>query len=99
MPPSAQALPWIEDVEDFLADLEEQGDVEVYDDGEEDGDVYVFLITGAEERDLLAVASRLALLPGVPAGSFAVVSDDEADEFGLGRRVPLPFVERQGPAA
>lgn len=48
-------------------------------------------ITGAGEGDLLALASRVATLPGVPAGSVAVVSNDGAEEFGLGRRVALPL--------
>lgn len=87
----AYPYPWIEEVEDFLADLEDQGDAEVFDDGEEDADAYVFFVTGAGEEDLLAVASRVATLPGVPAGTFAVVSDDGAEELGLGRRVTLPL--------
>lgn len=91
LPDGAYPFPWIETVEDFLAGLEDQGDVEVFDDGEEHGDAYVFFITGAGEVRLLAVASRVATLPGVPAGAFAVVSDDGAEEFGLGRRVTLPL--------
>ncbi|WP_245641172.1 hypothetical protein [Streptomyces megasporus] len=87
----AYPFPWIEEVEDFLSDLEDQGDVEVFDEGEEDGGVYVFFVTGAGEGDLLAVASRVAALPGVPAGTVAFVSTDEAEEFGLGRRVALPL--------
>ncbi|MCX5558001.1 hypothetical protein [Streptomyces sp. NBC_00038] len=91
LPDDACAFSWIEDVEDFLAGLEEQGEAEVFDDGEEDGDAYVFFVTGAGEKELLAVASRVAALQGVPPGAFAVVSDDEAEEFGLGRRVALPL--------
>lgn len=91
LPDGSYPFPWIEEVEDFLSDLEDQGDVEVFDEGEDDGDVYVFFITGAGERDLLAVASRVATLPGVPEGAVAVVSNDEAEEFGLGRRVALPL--------
>ncbi|MFE3032434.1 hypothetical protein ACFXKY_12365 [Streptomyces canus] len=91
LPDGSYSFPWIEEVEDFLSDLEDQGDVEVFDEGEEDGDVYVFFITGAGEGDLLAVGSRVTILPGVPAGTFAVVSNDEAEEFGLGRRVALPL--------
>ncbi|MGW4824606.1 hypothetical protein ACWEP4_38205 [Streptomyces sp. NPDC004227] len=87
----AYPYPGIEEVEDFLTDLEDQGDVEVFDDGEEDADAYVFFVTGAGEEDLLAVASRVAMLSGVPAGTFAVISHDEAEEFGLGRRVTLPL--------
>ncbi|MEV4491362.1 hypothetical protein AB0K04_14740 [Micromonospora coxensis] len=85
------AFPWIEDVEDFLADLDEQGDVHEYDDGEEYGHAYVFFLTGTREEALLAVASRVATLDRVPAGAFAVVTDDEAEEFGVGRRVDLPL--------
>ncbi|EDY56543.1 aspartyl/glutamyl-tRNA amidotransferase subunit B [Streptomyces sviceus ATCC 29083] len=91
LPDGSYPFPWIEDVEDFLSGLEDQGDVEVFDEGEEDGDLYVFFVTGAGERDLLAVASRVATLPGVPAGAVAVLSNDEAEEFGLGRRVVLPL--------
>jgi hypothetical protein len=91
LPDGAYPFPWIEDVEDLLVGLEEQGEVEIFDDGEEDADAYVFFVTGADEEDLLVVASRVATLPGVPAGAFAVVSDDEAEEFGLGRRVALPL--------
>ncbi|MER7486117.1 hypothetical protein ABTY20_09475 [Streptomyces sp. NPDC126497] len=87
----AYPFPWIEAVEDFLTGLEDQGDVEVLDEGEEYGDAHVFFVTGAGEARLLAVASRVAALPGVPTGTFAVVSDDEAEEFGLGRRVTLPL--------
>lgn len=82
---------WIERIEDFLVRMEEEERVEVFDDGEEFGDVYVFFITGAPDDALLAVASRVAALEGVPTGSFAVVSDDAAEEFGRGHRVDLPL--------
>ncbi|MEV4658098.1 hypothetical protein [Micromonospora sp. NPDC049301] len=85
----AYQFPWIEDVENFLADLEDRGDVEVFDEGEELGDVYVFAIGGAKEAALLATASRVAMLDRVPRGAFAVVTDDETDEIGQGRRVEL----------
>jgi hypothetical protein len=91
VPDGAYPYPWIEEVEDFLADLEDQGDVEVFDDGEEYAEAYVFFVTGAGEEELLAVASRVATLPGVPAGAFAVVGDDEAEVLGPGRRVTLPL--------
>nr|WP_237527614.1 hypothetical protein [Streptomyces sp. SID2119] len=85
------SYPWIDQVEDFLVDLEDEGGIEVHDEGEEHGDAYVFFVTGAADEELLAVASRVATLPGVPAGAFAVVSDAEAEEFGRGRRVALPL--------
>ncbi|MEU4328499.1 hypothetical protein [Nonomuraea dietziae] len=82
-------FPWIEKIEDFLGRMEDQGQVEVFDDGEEFGDVYIFFIIGVEEDGLLAVASRVASLDGVSDGAFAMVTDDEAEEFGQGRRVKL----------
>jgi hypothetical protein len=39
--------------------------------------------------DPAASAARLARLDGVPPGVVAVVTDDAAPEFGVGRRVPL----------
>ncbi|MFJ4620446.1 hypothetical protein [Streptomyces sp. NPDC088812] len=95
LPDGACPCPWIDQVEEFLVDVEDEGDVEVFDDGEQFEDAYVFFVTGAGEEELLAVASRVALLPGVPAGAFAVVSHDDAEEFGMGRRVALPSA---GPA-
>ena len=88
---NAYPFPWIEDVEAFLVDVEDRGEAEVYDDGEEYGEVYVFFVTGADEDSLLAVASRAAKLDRVPTGAFAMVTHDEADEFGQGRRVDLPL--------
>ncbi|GAA3839832.1 hypothetical protein GCM10022403_085120 [Streptomyces coacervatus] len=41
-------------------------------------------------EDLLAVAFCVATLPAVPAGIVAVFSDDEVEEFGLGR-VSIPL--------
>ena len=81
------AFPWIDDVEEFLAGLEE---AEEFDGGEEWGEFYVFFVAGAPEEVLLAVAAQVAGLPRVPAGAFAVISDDEPEEFGRGRRVSLP---------
>lgn len=91
LPDDSSPYPWIDQVEDFLVDLEDEGGIEVHDEGEEHGDAYVFFVTGAADEELLAVASRVATLPGVPAGAFAVVSDAEAEEFGRGRRVALPL--------
>jgi hypothetical protein len=81
---------WIDDVGDFMIDLEEELGLEEYDDGEEFGDVYLFFIAGAPERTLLAAASRVATRAGVPAGAFAMVTDTNAPQYGMGRRVNLP---------
>jgi hypothetical protein len=90
--PGEYPLPWLDDVEDFLAGLDEETDgAEDYDDGEEHGDAYVFFLTGTDEASVLQAASRLATLDQVPPGSFAMVTDDDAAEFGLGRRVELPL--------
>ncbi|WP_030443733.1 hypothetical protein [Actinoplanes subtropicus] len=80
---------WIEEVEEFLAGPDSE-EVEIFDDGEQDGDVYIFFIAGADERTLLSAASRVAVLDRVPPGAFAMVTDDAAEEFGMGRRVDLP---------
>jgi hypothetical protein len=88
--PAAADGAWIEDVEDVLADLEDNGEVEVYDDAERVGQAHVFYLTGKRAQDLLAIASRVAGRPGVPRGAFAVVTDDKA-AHGTGRRVPLPI--------
>ncbi|MEV6600026.1 hypothetical protein AB0M36_24690 [Actinoplanes sp. NPDC051346] len=81
---------WIDDVGDFMIDLEEELGLEEHDDGEAFGDFYIFFIAGASERTLLAAASRVATRDGVPAGAFAMVTDTNAPRFGLGRRVSLP---------
>lgn len=91
VPTGGDPFPWIDQIEDFLVELEDGDSVEVQDDGEEYGDVYVFFIGGASEAGLLAAASRVAALDGVPAGVYAMVSDDGATELGLGRRVDLPL--------
>ncbi|MEV4276373.1 hypothetical protein [Actinoplanes xinjiangensis] len=83
--------PWIDRIEEFLTEAEEDGTVEVAEDGEEFGDVYVFSIAGAAEPELLATASRAVSLDDVPGGAYAMVTDDEAPEWGLGRRVDLPL--------
>ncbi|BCB89295.1 hypothetical protein [Phytohabitans suffuscus] len=88
--PGSYPFPWIDRVDDFLVELEDAGEAEVYDDGEEYGDVYIFFISGASEAGLLDAASRVATLSGVPAGAFAMVTTDEAPDFGRGRRVDLP---------
>lgn len=86
IPEGSHPFPWIDRIDDFLVDLEEAED---YDESEEYDGAHVFFVTGAPETVLLAVASRVAALPGVPGGAFAVVSDQEAEEIGVGRRVEL----------
>lgn len=91
VPAGEYAYPWIDDVEDHLAGLEEAGRLEVHDEGEEvDGD-YVYFVTGAAQDQLLEVASQVADREGVPAGAYAVLSSDDAEEIGVGERVDLPL--------
>jgi hypothetical protein len=85
-------FPWIDEVDEYLAGLDDDPAAEgaaVYDDGEEWGDDYVFFLHGASETALLAVATRIARMPGIPAGAYAMVTDSDAGEFGLGTRVEL----------
>ncbi|CAN5250168.1 hypothetical protein BH11ACT4_BH11ACT4_20770 [soil metagenome] len=82
-------FPWIDDVVKLLEDAEQRGELTITDEGEEFGDAYVFSIADAPEDALLAVAGAVAALPGVPTGVFAMVTDDLAEGFGMGRRVEL----------
>lgn len=80
---------WIDDIEEFLDDESSDGSFDIYDDGEEIGGAYVFFVAGAPEEVLLSVAADVAALPSVPSGAFAVVTDEESEEVGTGRRVAL----------
>ncbi len=83
------AFGWIFEVEEYLAKHEDTGGFEVYDDAEEHGNAYLFFLTGANERTLLSVAADVSRLPGVPKGAYAIITNDEAEEMGVGQRSPL----------
>jgi hypothetical protein len=87
--PGEYPFPWIDDIEETLEVGAGDGRYDVYDDGEELGDEYVFFITGEDEAVLLSVAAAVATLPGVPEGAFAVVTDEDQQDLGTGRRVDL----------
>jgi hypothetical protein len=61
----------------------------VFDDAQELGDEYLFFVWRASEPELIALARRIADLSGVPEGVYAVVTDDDLEELGAGRRVEL----------
>ncbi|MFI1993225.1 hypothetical protein [Actinoplanes sp. NPDC020271] len=88
--PGAYPFPWIERVEDFLIEIEDEGVVETYDEGEEFFGAYVFSLTGTDEEALVSAASRVARFEGVPAGAFAMITDSAAPSMGMGRRIDLP---------
>lgn len=88
--PLTDDLEWVDDIGDYMIDLEDELGLEEHDDGEEYGDVYIFFIAGASERTLLKAASRIATRKGVPRGAFAMVTTTDAPHFGQGRRVNLP---------
>jgi hypothetical protein len=94
--PMTDDTEWIDDIGDYLIDLEDELGLEEYDDGEQYGDDYIFFIAGASERTLLAAASKVATRKGVPAGAFAMVTDTNAPQFGMGRRVNLPVGRSNG---
>ena len=72
---------------EFLFELDgDRG--EMYDDGEELGDEYLFFVAGAPESDLIGLARQISGLPEVPSGAYATMTDTEAD-MGGGRRVDL----------
>ena len=87
VPEGEYPFPWIDAVMEFLFELDgDRG--EMYDDGEELGEEYLFFVSGASESDLIGLARQVANLPGVPTGVYATVTDTEAD-MGGGRRVDL----------
>ena len=79
---------WIDTVMDHLVMLEGDGG-EMYDDGEELGDEYLFFVWAAPEEQLLARATEVSQLSGVPSGVYAIVTTSDAEEMGIGRRVNL----------
>lgn len=83
-------FPFLETIEEFLFGLDEvEGGGEVYDDGEELDGEYLYFVWQAPEAELLESARRIADLPGVPAGVYAVVTDTASEEMGTGRKVTL----------
>jgi hypothetical protein len=66
-------FPWIHEVEESIAALEDADVLVVEDDAEEVEGDYVFYLGGASEERLIAAASRLADQDRVPAGAFAIV--------------------------
>ncbi|NEM90137.1 hypothetical protein [Galbitalea soli] len=88
VPVDEYQFPWIFEVEGYLTDLEEEGDLEVVGDGDELDDEYVFYIGGATEAHLVAVAARVAALPSVPAGAYGILTTEDAPA-GTGTRVDL----------
>ena len=82
-------FPWIEDLQTFTEELEESGDAFVVEEGDEFDGSYVIVLTGAEESALIGLANRVANLPGIPTGVFAMLTDDEAEELGQGTKVEI----------
>jgi len=89
IPEDEDQFPWIEEITEYLLDLDEGDEAAMYDDGEEFGDVYVFTINAADEQTLLNIATRIANRPGVPTGVYAMVTTVDAESFGEGRRVDI----------
>ena len=82
-------FPFLETIENFLFELDGSGRGEMWDDGEQLDDEYLFFVWQASEPELLALTRRIADLPGVPSGVYAVVTDSESTEMGAGRRVDI----------
>ena len=73
-------FPWIDELDEDIQQLEEQGILEIAHDSEEIDDHYVWFFGGAVDDALIDSAERLAAKDSVPAGAFAIVD---------GRRVEL----------
>lgn len=83
-------FPFLETIEEFLFGLDDvEGGGEIYDDGEELDGEYLYFVWQASESELIELARRIADLPGVPAGVYAVVTDSESQEMGTGEKVTL----------
>jgi hypothetical protein len=82
-------FPWIETLVEFTGELDEGGDIFVVEEGDVFNDAYVIVITGADESTLTGVANRVANLPGIPTGVFAVITDSDAEELGQGTTVEI----------
>lgn len=81
------AYPWIDDIEQYLEELD-GSDGEQYDGGEELGDEYLFFLASAPEARLVELATKVAKLPGVPPGVYVTINDSDGD-MGDGRRIDL----------
>lgn len=83
-------FPYLETIESFLFGLDEaEGGGEMFDDGEELDGEYLYFVWQAPESELIALARRIAALPGVPEGVYAVITDSESEEMGKGTKVNL----------
>lgn len=82
-------FPWIESLVEFTSELDEGGEIFVVEEGDVFNEAYVIVITGADESTLMGVANRVANLPGIPTGVFAVQTDADADELGQGTVVEI----------
>ncbi|MGV8877160.1 MAG: glutamyl-tRNA amidotransferase [Rhodoglobus sp.] len=80
---------WIETIVEFTTQLDEAGEIFVVDEGDIFNDAYVMVITGADESTLTSVANRVANLPGIPTGVFAVLTDSDAEELGQGTIIEI----------
>ncbi|GAA1215605.1 glutamyl-tRNA amidotransferase [Rhodoglobus aureus] len=82
-------FPWIEALVEFTTELDEAGDIFVVEEGDVFNDAYVIVITGADESTLTGIANRVANLPGIPTGVFAMVTDADAEELGQGTMIEI----------
>lgn len=86
------AFPWIDDISEFVASLDETPKYDgatMHDDPEEFEGHYLFFLSGAPEDALLRAANDIGEMPGVPVGTFAMVTDSDASTYGEGDRVEL----------
>lgn len=85
--------PWILRVDNLVhaMDARRGSGVREFDDGEEEDDEYVWFLTGRDQQAVLAAASKIAARSDVPAGAYAVITDEASVDLGQGTRVDLPL--------
>lgn len=83
VPEEEYQFPWIDELDEAIEQLADDGVLELHDDAEELDGHYVFSLGGASEQRLIAAAERLAALDAVPAGAFAMVNGERIELAGL----------------
>lgn len=80
---------WIDQVQDYISEQSEHRPLDLFDDGEEYDDFYVFFIEGDSRQTLVEVAEEVARLSFVPSGAYAVYKASNSRDLAAGERIAL----------